>query len=76
MSLRKARSFILLFAGLLAIGLSHTMDGYSAVFGMSLVTVAGLTLLNIFLKFDQKFSSKIPMEMIADAFDDVRFALN
>ena len=71
MSLRKARSFLLLIAGLLAIGLSHTMDGFAAVLGITLVTSAGLTLVYVFLKFDQQINPKIVMEMIADAFSGV-----
>jgi uncharacterized membrane protein HdeD (DUF308 family) len=65
---RKARSYVLLLAGLLALGLSHTMDGYSVVFGMSLVISAALTLVYIFIHFDETINQKIPIEMIADAF--------
>ena len=65
---RKARSFILLFAGLLALGLSHTIDGYAVVFGMSLVVSAAMTLVYIFLHFDETINQKIVIEMIADAF--------
>ena len=65
---RKARSIILLFAGLLAIGLSHTMDGYAVVLGISLVVSSALTLLYVFLHFDENINPKIVMEMIADGF--------
>ncbi|MEJ2595304.1 MAG: DUF308 domain-containing protein [bacterium] len=65
---RKARSFALLFAGLLALGLSHTMDGYAVVFGIALVVSAAFTLVYVFLHFDEKINPKIVMEMIADGF--------
>lgn len=68
LSYRKARSFILLFAGLLAIGLSHTMDGYAVVFGISLLVSSALTLLYVFLHFDENINPKIVMEMISDGF--------
>lgn len=68
MSLRKARSYLLLFAGLLAIGLSHTMDGYAVVFGISLVVSATTTMMYIFLHFDETINQKIVIEMIADGF--------
>ena len=68
MSLRKARSFILLFAGLLAIGLSHTMDGFAVVLGVSLLTSSALTLVYVFLHFDENINPKVVMEMIADGF--------
>jgi len=68
LSYRKARSFILLIAGLLAIGLSHTMDGYAVVFGISLLVSSALTLLYIFLHFDENINPKVVMEMIADGF--------
>jgi uncharacterized membrane protein HdeD (DUF308 family) len=68
LSYRKARSFLLLFAGLLALGLSHTMDGYSVVYGISLIVSSVLTLIYIFLHFDENINPKIVMEMIADGF--------
>ena len=65
---RKARSIILLFAGLLALGLSHTMEGYAVVFGISLLVSSALTLLYVFLHFDENINPKTVMEMIADGF--------
>jgi len=65
---RKGRSFILLFAGLLALGLSHTMDGYAVIFAISLIVSSALTLVYVFLHFDEKINQKIVMEMIADGF--------
>lgn len=65
---RKSRAFILLFAGLLALGLSHTIDGYSVVFGISLLVSSALTLVYVFLHFDENINPKIVMEMIADGF--------
>ena len=68
---RKARSFVLLIAGLLALGLSHTMDGYAVVFGISLVVSSALTLVYIFLHFDEKINQKIMLEMIMDGFSGI-----
>ena len=65
---RKARSFILLLSGLLAIALNHTMDGYSIVFGISLLISSAFTLIYIFLHFDDDINQKIVMEMIVDGF--------
>jgi len=65
---RKARSFILLLSGLLAIALNHTMDGYSMVFGISLLISSVFTLIYIFLHFDDDINQKIVMEMIVDGF--------
>jgi uncharacterized membrane protein HdeD (DUF308 family) len=65
---RKARAFILLFAGLLALGLSHTMDGYSVVFGISLLVSSAMTLVYVFLHFDETINPKVVMEMITDGF--------
>jgi uncharacterized membrane protein HdeD (DUF308 family) len=65
---RKARFFILLFAGLLALGLSRTMDGYSVVLGISLLVSSALTLVYVFLHFDENINPKIVMEMITDGF--------
>ena len=65
---RKARSFVLLLAGLLAIALNHTMDGYAVVFGISLLVSSAFTLIYVFLHFDEDINQKIVMEMIVDGF--------
>lgn len=65
---RKARFVILLFAGLLALGLSHTMDGFSVVLGVSLLVSSALTLVYVFLHFDENINPMVVMEMITDGF--------
>ncbi len=65
---RKTRSVVLLIAGLLAIALNHAMDGFSVVFGISLIVSSALTLIYIFLHFDKNISQKTAMEMILDGF--------
>lgn len=65
---RKSRSAILLVAGFLAIALNHTMDGYAAVFGISLIVSSAITLLYVFLHFDEDINQKIVMEMLVDGF--------
>jgi uncharacterized membrane protein HdeD (DUF308 family) len=65
---RNARSAILFLAGLLAIALNHTMDGYAAVFGISLIVSSAITLLYVFMRFDENINQKIVMEMIVDGF--------
>ena len=68
LSYRIVRSFILLFAGLLAIALNHTIDGFSVVFGISLIIASILTLVYIFLHFDENVNQKTIMEMMLDGF--------
>ncbi len=65
---RKTRAIVLLLAGLLALGLSHTMDGYAVVLGISLVVSSAFTLVYIFLHFDERINPKLVIEMITDGF--------
>ena len=65
---RKIRAFVLLLAGLLAIALNHTMDGYAVVFGISLIVSSAFTVLYVFMRFDEEINPKVVMEMIADGF--------
>lgn len=65
---RKGRSFVILIAGLLAIALNHTMDGFSVVFGISLVVASAFTLIFVFFHFDEDINQKIVVEMIMDGF--------
>jgi len=71
LSLRKARSFVLLLSGLAAIVLNNTMDGYSTMFGISLVIAALLTVLHIFIYFDKPMNQKLLMELFLDGFSGV-----
>lgn len=65
---RKVRSLVILFAGLLALALSHTMDGYAVVLGISLLVSSAFTLVYVFLHFDKNINPKIVIEMIVDGF--------
>ena len=55
---RKARSVVLLLAAVLAIALNHTMDGFAVVFGISLIVSSALTLIYVFLHFDENINQK------------------
>jgi len=68
LNLRIARSIVLLFAGILAIVLNKTMEGYAVVFGLCLIVVSALTLLFVFFNFDKNINQKVVMEMIMDGF--------
>lgn len=65
---RKARAFILLLSGLLALAINHTLDGFSVVFAISLLISSTLTLIYVFLNFDTTINQKIVMEMMVDGF--------
>lgn len=65
---RKARSFTLLIAGLLALALNHTLDGYSVVFAIAVLLSSAFTLIYVFLHFDENINQKIVMEMMFDGF--------
>ncbi len=65
---RKARSFVLLASGLSAIVFNNTIEGYSAMFGISLIVSALITLLFLFVYFDKPLNDKVLMEMMLDGF--------
>lgn len=68
---RKARSFVLLAGGLAAIVFSNTIDGYSALFGISLIVSALITLLFLFVYFNKPLNEKLLMEMLIDGFSGI-----
>ena len=68
MGLRITRSSFLLLAGLLAVILNGIMEGYVAVFAITLVVASALTLIWLFLHFDEKVNEKVLMELLADGF--------
>gem|GEM_PF-6271431 len=68
MGLRILRSFLLLLAGVLAVALNRIMTGYAVVFGIILVVSAALTLIYVFLHFDENINQKVVLEMLADGF--------
>lgn len=71
LSLRKVRSFIILLSGLAAIILNNNMDGYSAMFGVTLVVAALTSILHIFIYFDKPMNQKLLMELFMDGFSGV-----
>jgi uncharacterized membrane protein HdeD (DUF308 family) len=68
---RKARSFIILLSGLAAIIFNNTLDGYSAMFGITLVVTALLGILNLFVYFDKPMNQKFLMELLLDGFSGI-----
>ena len=68
MSLRIARSAVLLFSGIAAIAFNQMMTGYSALFGITLSVSALLTVTWLFIHLDKEFNPKVIMELIADGF--------
>jgi len=68
LNLRATRLFILLIAGILAITLNNSIQGFPVIFGISLIISSGITVIYIFLNFDKNINQKIVMEMIMDGF--------
>jgi len=68
LSLRTIRFVILLLAGLAAIFLNQKMNGFSALFAISLSISAALTVIFLFFNFDKQINDKVIMELIADGF--------
>ena len=68
LSLRTIRFVILLLAGLTAIFLNQKMNGFSALFAISLSISAALTVIFLFLNFDKQINDKVIIELIADGF--------
>ena len=68
LSLRTIRFIILLLAGLAAIFLNQKMNGFSALFAISLSISAALTVIFLFYNFDKQINDKVIMELISDGF--------
>ncbi len=68
---RKARSFVILLSGLAAIILNNTLDGYSALFGITLVVASLISILHIFVYFNKPMNEKFLMELLLDGFSGV-----
>ncbi len=68
---RKARSFVILLSGLAAIFLNNTLDGYSAMFGITLVIASLISILHVFVYFDKPMNEKFLMELLLDGFAGV-----
>jgi uncharacterized membrane protein HdeD (DUF308 family) len=68
MTLRIARSIIILLSGIAAVAFNQIMTGYSALFGITLSVSALLTVAYLFIHLDEEFNPKMIMELIADGF--------
>ena len=62
---------VILFSGLAAIVLNNTVEGYSAMFGITLVVAALISVLHIFVYFDKQMNEKFLMELLLDGFSGV-----
>jgi len=65
---RLARSALYLILAGIAISLKNNIDGLSFYFGVIALISAGLTLVYLFLHFDENVSREIITEMVVDAF--------
>ncbi len=68
MTLRVARSAVLLLTGLATIILNQIMTGYPALFGIALTVGALLTVSWLFIHFNEPFDPFLIMELVADGF--------
>lgn len=68
---RKARSLIILLSGLAAIILNNTVEGYSAMFGVTMVVASLISILHVFIYFDKPMNEKFLMELLLDGFSGV-----
>ena len=68
MSLRIARSIVILLSGISAVAFNHMMNGFSVMFGIMLSISAMLTVAYLFVNFDKAFNPKVIMELISDGF--------
>lgn len=71
MSLRIARSVLLLLTGIAGIAFNQIMGGFSALFGIALSISALLTVSYLFIHLNKEFNPKIILELIADAFSGI-----
>lgn len=68
MSLRIARSIVILLSGIAAVSFNQIMTGYSAIFGITLSISALLTVAYLFIHFDKELNPKVITELISDGF--------
>jgi uncharacterized membrane protein HdeD (DUF308 family) len=71
MTLRIARSIVILLSGIAAIAFNQIMTGYSAIFGITLSISALLTVAYLFINFDKDFNPKVILELITDGFSGI-----
>ncbi len=65
---RIGRSLLFLILGFIAISLKSNIDGLSFYFGVAALSSAALTLVYLFLHFDEKITKELIIEMIIDGF--------
>jgi len=65
---RIARSIIYLALGVLALTLQGNINGLSIYFGVAAVTAAGMSLIYLFLHFDESMARENIIEMMMDGF--------
>ncbi len=65
---RLGRSALLLILAAVAISLKGKIDGLSIYFGVAALTSAGLTLVYLFMHFDESIPRELIAEMIMDIF--------
>ena len=71
MSLRIARSAVILISGISAITFNSMMSGFSFMFAITLSISAMLTVAYLFINFDKEFNPKVIMELITDGFSGI-----
>ena len=65
---RTGRSALFLILAGIAISLKNNIDGLSFYFGVTALTSAGLTLVYLFIHFDENIAKELITEMVVDAF--------
>lgn len=65
---RIARGVLYFVLGLLALSLGGKIDGLSIYFGMAAITAAALTLVYLFLHFDEDMPRETVLELLMDGF--------
>lgn len=65
---RYTRSIILLILGILSLSLQGNINGLSPYFGIAVITSAAMTLIYMFLHFDEHMAREIIIELLVDGF--------
>lgn len=68
LSLRISRSIVILLSGIAAVSLNNNIEGYSAMFGVTLVIAALISVLFFFVYFNKPINPKVLMELFLDGF--------
>ncbi len=65
---RYARLAVILILSVLAFNLKNGVDGFSVYFGAGMLTTAFLTMIYVFINFDNELKGNLILEMIFEAF--------